>query len=683
MRMFYERHSGDDAPKYLLLFGDGSYDFKNRIAGNNNFIPTYESAESLNPIGSYASDDFFGMLDPTEGFNIHTIGAGQLDIGVGRFPVSNADQANALVNKVIHYATSRDCLNDWRNMLSFIADDEDSSTHLDQQEDVIDIIKDRFPVYNFDKIYLDAYQQTTGSGGQRYPQVNIDITNRIERGTLIWNFAGHGGELGLTQERVVTIPEINAWKNINNLTLFITATCEFSRFDNPELVSAGEYAILNKDGAGIALFTTVRLTFSSSNKALNSNIMDTIFSRQGGSHLRLGEVLQFAKNATGSSFNNRSFALLGDPALMLAFPKYDIETLTIKGEAAGSQSDTLKALERITITGRIVYPETSNIVSNFNGVCIPTVFDKESSYNTLSNDPTSPARQFNLRNNIIFRGPVTVKNGNFSFTFVVPKDIRYEYGEGKISYYARHANTLDDAHGYYNNLIVGGFSDNPITDDAGPIVQLFMNNTQFVNGGMTDENPDFLALVEDDIGINTVGTGIGHDITAILDNNTANPIVLNDFYEAAQDDYTKGSVRYPYRNLSEGPHTIRFKVWDVANNSSEATIDFVVVKNQELALSHVLNYPNPFSTQTNFFFEYNQPNVPVDVEISIFTVSGKIVKNIYASIVSSGFRSEPISWDGTDDYNDKIGRGVYVYRLRVRTPEGKMAEKYEKLVLLN
>ncbi|MBX7201454.1 MAG: type IX secretion system sortase PorU [Bacteroidia bacterium] len=680
MRHLYNRL--DDKLKYLLLLGDGSYDPRYRLKYNTNFIPIYQSPESYSPIGSYASDDFFGLLDPTEGSNIGNASAGLLDIGIGRFPVSTPGEANAVVEKIIHYATSRECLNDWRNTICFISDDEDYADHLNQAEAVSALIDKKHPLYNIEKIYLDAYQQVSGSGGQRYPQVNTDITNRVTRGALMMNYAGHGGEQSLALERVITIPEINAWTNPNNLTFFMTATCEFSRFDDPGFTSAGEYVILNPSGAGVGLYTTTRLTFSTSNKALNLNVMDTIFGIKNNQHLRLGESLRIAKNKTGSSFNNRSFALLGDPAMKLAFPDYNVVTTHVNNKPVSQTPDTLKALQLVTISGYI--ENNGQVNTNFNGVIIPTVFDKPTNISTLSNDglPGSPIVQFKVQRNIIYKGTATVKNGMFTFSFVVPQDIQYNFGLGKISYYARHESLIEDATGAFTNVIIGGFSNTPVSDDKGPELRLYMNNDRFVSGGMTDENPSLLAFVMDDIGINTVGTGIGHDITAILDANSSNPIILNDFYQADQDNYKKGTIRYPFRNLSEGRHTLTVKVWDVANNSSEATIEFIVVKSEGIVVEHLLNYPNPFSTQTNFFFEHNQPGVPLSVDLRVFTVSGKLVKTIQTSLFSNGYRSEPIPWDGRDDFGDRIAKGVYVYRLRVETSDGRYTEKFEKLVIL-
>jgi hypothetical protein len=354
----------------------------------------------------------------------------------------------------------------------------------------------------------------------------------------------------------------------------------------------------------------------------------------------------------------------------------------VNGKSTSAFPDTLSALEFVTVEGFVTTDGTTP-AADFNGILEPTMFDKSINAFTLRNDPSSTQINFDLQKNVIFKGPASITNGRFSFSFVVPKDIQLEYGLGKLSYYARKNGTVVDANGALTNVVVGGFSSNPVNDDKGPEIKLFMNDERFVSGGMTDEDPEMLAIVEDDFGINTVGTGIGHDITAILDGNTSSPFILNDFFEAELDNFRKGKIRFPFENLEPGPHTLTLKVWDVANNSNTASIDFVVVENEELALSHVLNYPNPFSTFTQFFFEYNQPGVAVDVAVEIFTVSGKMVKVLRSSQMTSGFRSEPIVWDGRDDYGDKIGRGVYVYRLKVSTPDGKTAEKIEKLVLLN
>jgi hypothetical protein len=686
VKMFYDRAAGDEgAPKYLLLFGDASIDFKNRLQNNTNFVPSMQSVNSLAPISSFVTDDFYGLLDDGEG-NISlsnvsiTTGTSLIDIGIGRFVISTLEQAQQTVNKTIHYSLSRESLGDWRNLICLVADDEDFNTHVIQAEGHVPNINNRYPIANIDKIYLDAYQQVSGAGGQRYPDVNDEINRKMKRGWLIWNYIGHGGELGLALERIITIPEINAWNNINNMPFFLTATCEFTRFDNPGLTSAGELVFLNPNGAGVALLTTTRLVYSSPNAQLNNSFYENVFTRQNGRFIPIGEVCRRSKNAVIHSTNNKSFSLVGDPALRLAFPMHTVKTTTMNNEPFANLGDTLKALSKVTING-ILTDQAGNKLTSYNGVVIPTVFDKPITLRTLGQDPNSFERNFDIQRNVIYRGQASVVNGDFSFTFVVPKDIRFEYGEGKISYYAYHNNNLEDAAGA-DPITVGGLSDNPIVDNEGPEIRLYMNDETFVFGGTTDENPDMLAFIYDESGINTVGTGIGHDITAVLDNNTDRTIVLNDFYVADLDDYTRGTIRYPFFNLEEGRHNLRLRVWDVANNSSEAYTEFIVVKSAELALNHVLNYPNPFTTNTDFYFEHNQPGMPLDVQIQVFTVSGKIVKTLETTFQNSTARSTPINWDGRDEFGDKLGRGVYVYRVKVRSGDGKTAEKFEKLVIL-
>jgi len=384
--------------------------------------------------------------------------------------------------------------------------------------------------------------------------------------------------------------------------------------------------------------------------------------------------------ASGGSVNNRNFSLIGDPAQRLAFPLHDVETLTINGDDVNSLTDTINALQLVTVTGRI-RNRNGQLMPNFNGIVYPTVFDKASEVTTLGNDPGSSPRAFNVQKNLIYKGKASVTNGEFSFTFVVPKDIAYTYDFGRISYYAEGDNT--NASGYFEEFIIGGSSNNISADETGPVVNLFMNDESFVYGGTTNETPSLLAIVSDTNGINTVGNGIGHDITAVLDDNSTSTINLNDFYQADLDSYQSGRVVYPFSGLSEGTHTLKLKIWDVYNNSSEAYTEFVVSESAQLALDHVLNYPNPFTTRTSFMFEHNQACNSLDVQVQVFTVSGKLVKTINETVISSGFRNDQVEWDGLDDYGQKIGRGVYLYNLKVKTPDGQKAEQIERLVILN
>lgn len=689
MKMMYDRAGTDTSlmPRYLVLFGDGSYDPKGRVENSGNFVPTYQSYETWSETSSYTSDDFFGLLDVNEGGEIAD-NSQDMDVAIGRLPVSSLTEANDVVQKIIRYKTgtvAANCAtlannNSWRNNITFIADDEDYNTHINSSEDLAEHTRSLFPVFNYEKIYLDAYKQQNTPAGDRYPDVNKAILDRINSGTLMVNWVGHGGETNWAHERIFNMAEIIKLENGEKLPLFVTATCEFSRFDLPSR-TAGEWLVVNGKGGAIASITTVRLVYSNANEALNDKVFTYIFAPVEGRDPRLGEILTETKNTVITDPNNtRKFTLLGDPALTLNYPKYNVITTEVNGQPISQPHDTLKALSKITIKGEL-RDDNGNKLTNFNGVVYPAVYDKLDTVLTLKNDATSQLRNFMLYRNILFKGKASVVNGDFSFTFIVPKDIDYQFGAGRISYYADAGNNID-GNGYTNDIIIGGSADSFKVDNSGPVVNLYMNDEKFVFGGTTDQSPMLLAKMEDESGINTAGNGIGHDITAILDDNTQNRIVLNEYYEAALDNYMAGEVRYPFSALAEGKHTLKMKAWDIQNNSSEELTEFVVANNARLALTHVFNYPNPFTTHTQFMFEHNRPCDDLNVTVQIYTVSGKVVKTLYEQINCGGYRVDDLVWDGLDEYGDPIGKGVYVYKVNVRDSSGNSAHKFEKLVLL-
>ncbi len=694
-KMFYDRGTAapETQPKSLLLFGDGTYDHRN-ILSSANFVQTYQVSESENHIRGLVTDDYFGLLDDNESINPND----GMDIAVGRLLISTSEIARQQVDKIEHYMRNGSSLystvntncssnngsttfGDWRQKYVQIGDDEEGGYFINIDcEPAYETIKDSFPSMSTDKLYLDAFQQVSTAGGQRYPNVVEKINDRIERGALVVNYVGHGGEVGVAEERVITIPQIQDWKNIDRLTLLVSATCEFTKYDDPDRISAGEWASINPYGGAIALMTTTRSVFFGVNSLAIKKFVERVFSRDSlHQPLTFGEIMRLTKNAAGSSSNKRSFTLIGDPALQIALPRMNILTDSVNGFSPALFVDTISALSTVIIKGHLEDFE-GNLLSGFNGVVYPSILDKPKIQQTLGNDPTSPIISFELQNNKLYRGKVSVVNGYFEFSFVVPKDINYAYGFGKLSYYAE--NGTSDALGSDTRVVIGGIDPNGIVDNEGPQIDLYLNENTFVSGGITDETPILIAQLYDENGINTVGNGIGHDLVAIIDGETGNPIVLNDYYTADLDSYQSGEVRYNFSSLEPGPHTLNIKVWDVNNNSSETTIDFVVQEKETVTLDHVLNYPNPFTTYTEFYFEHNQACVDLDVQVQILTISGRLVKTISQSVQCDGFRSKGIPWNGTDDFGDQLAKGVYIYVLRVRTPDGTTAEKIEKLVIL-
>lgn len=682
VKMYYDRSSGDPLkrPQYLLLMGAASFDYKNRISNNTNLVPAWESQVSLEPLGTYTSDDFFGFLD--DGDDIASPGTHLLDIGIGRIPASNEQEAAQIVDKIFAYASPK-AFGSWRNELTFAADDEDGNLHLQDAESITQTAAATSPLFNIGKIYLDAYPQESGASGARYPAVNQAISSRMLSGNLIWNYTGHGSYRRLADEVVLDQDIVNSFNNPDKLPLFITGTCDFGPFDNPLVSSLGENLLLRSKTGAIALMTTTRLVQSFSNRIMNENYLSTALQNQpDGSYRRLGEAVKLAKNQvyTTSSdvINNRKFTLLGDPAMRLAFPEFNISTTQINGKAIGAVPDTLKALNEYTVSGQVT-DKLGNLLSDYNGTVYPIIFDKPQPQQTKGNDPGSPVTSFPNQQNMLFRGKAQVTNGQFSFKFVVPRDINYQYGNGKMSYYAE--NGVTDAGGAFKGFIVGG-SGAGSGDKDGPSIRAWLNDEKFVSGGISNAKPLLLAKLADSSGINIMGTGIGHDLVAILDNDQKQTFVLNQFYESESDNYRRGIVKFQLPPMEPGSHTLTLRAWDAVNNSNEARLEFRVVNDADLVLEHVLNYPNPFTTNTQFWFSHNHPGEELAVTVQVYTVSGKLVKTLKRTIFSTGNRSSEVNWDGRDEYGSKIGRGVYIYSLRVKTPDGKTAYKLEKLYIL-
>ncbi|MCZ4408084.1 type IX secretion system sortase PorU [Cryomorphaceae bacterium 1068] len=690
MKMLYDRTGGNDdlAPKYLLLFGDGSYDNINFSANNSNLIPTYQSENSLSPTSSFVSDDYYGLLSDDDGDG----NADLMDISVGRLVIKNSAEASSVVNKISRYieTSSSDCLtcNDanssfgsWRNIIALVADDEDLNNHMQNSRTISSQIEGYTKVFNLERIFTDAFQQVATPGGDRYPDVNEAIDRRVRNGAFIINYIGHGGETGWAQERILDIPTILDWDNTYQMPIFMTATCEFTRFDDPIRTSAGEYVLLNAGGGGVALLTTTRLVYAGPNFQLNTAFYDALFTRPEDEVVtRLGDVYRDTKNISASSSpNHRNFSLIGDPALPMAIPKYDIFAASIT-DTLGNPVDTLKALGVARVAGTVT-TASGQVNSNFNGLIEATVYDRVKQRNTLSNDGGS-VFTYPTQEDVVYKGLAEVNNGQFEFDFVLPKDISFAVDTtARISFYAY--SQTEDATGFEDGLSIGDRDENAVNDGQGPEIDLFMNDENFVFGGYTDNEPILLAKIFDPNGVNTVGTGIGHDISAVLDGDVANTFILNDYYSSDLSTYQRGSVKFPFDELSPGNHSVELTVWDVHNNSSKSNIEFIVAESEGLAIERVLNYPNPFTTHTEFYFEHNQSTEFLNVLIEIYTVTGKLVKTINTVSNTEGFRNVPIPWDGRDDFGDRLATGTYVYKVSVKNPSGDKDMKFEKLVILN
>jgi len=684
--------------KYVNLFGDASYDYKNRLFNNTNVVPVFHGfnpgANETNNISnfslylSFMSDDFYGLMDDGEGQMIGGIDG--IDIAVGRMLVSSLQQANEMVDKVIEYHDEKS-YGRWRNNYVIYSDDADDQTDATLQfglDNLANTLVAQKPFVNVKKIHTDAYIQQVAAGGERYPEAKDDFLDNMEIGALVFNYFGHGNEESLGRERLFEKIDAQNLTNRYRYPLFITITCEFTRFDDPNRFTGGEYMYWNTNGGAISLIATTRQIGVTTGFNMNNIFSEELYAFGSNNYPTVSEALRLTKLRT-SSDNRRVVFCIGDPALKLAIPKPKVILTKVNDVDVSLPNDVFSALSLMKISGEVV-DGSDNLISDYNGDLAVQIFDKEINRSTLGNNGTTNSSgsliimNFTTLGETIFRGNASVENGKFELSFVVPQDIRIPVGNGKISFYAkRNSPFLQDQTGYDTDIQIGGVNTSAPTDNTPPTVRLYMNDESFASGGITNCSPYLLAFLEDENGINTA-SGIGHDIVAILDGDESNPYVLNDYYETENDDYTKGKVRFPFRNLESGMHTILFKAWDVYNNIITQEIQFNAVCNEDgLKIERVLNYPNPFVSYTEFWFSHNMPFEPLDVQVQILTITGKLVKTINQQVITDGFLCREVVWDGKDDFGDRIGKGVYVYKLTVRsTTTGKKSEKYEKLVIL-
>ncbi|MEZ4829213.1 MAG: type IX secretion system sortase PorU [Bacteroidia bacterium] len=697
IRMFYVKSAGL-SPGFVLLFGDGTYNYKNinrREETVVNFIPTYQSRDSWEPTNSYTSDDFYGLLDETDGFWGEASGVegdinyqvNLIDAAIGRLPVENTDQAKAIVDKIIRYATNPtgNGLGQWRNRVVLVADHKEGegSTHVSQANAYTALINNTNPCINIDKLFMDNYQLVKTAGVTRFPEGREALLAALDQGSLILNYTGHGGEYAWSNSRILEIPDIESMQNYDRLPVVVTATCEFGRFDDPELRSGAEIMTMNPETGAIALFTTVRLVYSSPNATLNQNFYRSVFTFDSlkGRMPTMGEVMMHTKNNTFTrgnlaNINSRNFTLLGDPGLIMNYPSLKAQISAINDRTIISGvTDSLQSLSKVKVSG-IITDEYGNPKPDYQGEMDVTIFDKPSLFTTRLSQYS-----FYWQKNRIFNGRATVANGEFEFEFVVPIDISYEEGSGKISVYF--FNDTIDGTGCYDDIYIGGTDPDAVADNQGPEVELFMYDENWIAGGITDANPYLYAKVKDESGINTVGIGIGHEITAELDSNSSNVFILNDYYTAKPNSYQEGTVKFQLRDLEPGRHDLSIRVWDVANNSSEAYTWFVVTDDAVMALEQIFNYPNPFSDETNFVIGHNQAGKNLEISVDIISMSGQKITTLTSAFTAGGNVYRGLTWDGTKENGEKISSGVYIYSVTLTNSDtGKTLSEARRLVIL-
>ena len=692
MKMFYDRQTSEaDAPKYLLLFGDGSFDNRKltsawKSVDMSNMLLTYQTEESLNQY-SYVVDDYFGFLDDAN--NGEEIYEQKVDIGIGRFPVRTVAQATDAVDKVISYIENKNT-GAWKNNLCFMADDGNNADrftigHMEEADSLADHLNRDHPELMIHKLYYDAYKKDKTAGS--YPDVRANLQKLLKDGLLLFNYTGHGGTTALSDEKVVTQTDI-AQYTYPCLPVWVTATCDFTRFDNVE-TSAGEDVFLNAKSGGIALFTTVRVAYRPYNAYIDSHLLHNLFSRVNGRKRSLGDAMKAMKRslvASGSYNTNRvkmGFCLIGDPAVKLAYPEYGMKVTAINGQPVGETPVSFKALEKITVEGEVL-DVSGQLATDFTGIVNPTVKDSKMTVTCLKNNnqDDSPAFTFTDYPNTIFIGNDSVRNGKFSFTFTVPKDISYSNLQGKMNLYAVDTESGNEAQGNFDNFIVGGTSDTAETDTIGPEIRaLYLNDTTFVDGGQVNTTPYFVAELWDKSGVNITGSSVGHDMMLVIDESTVLSYNLNSYYELLPGEEGTGIVKFPIPALEPGKHTAEFWVWDILNNSTVRTFTFEVVEGLKPFLFDVIATPGIAREQVTFHLMHNRPESRMRVGIMVYDLAGRQLWKHEESGTSGLFENYTVSWDLTSG-GARMRPGVYIYRAAISTDNSKDATKARKFIIL-
>ena len=685
MKMFYDRKTSEaDAPKYLLLFGDGSFDNRKltsawKSVDMSNMLLTYQTENSLSS-QSYVIDDYFGFLDDAD--NKKSLQNKKLCLGIGRFPIRTVEQATQMVDKVISYMENKNT-GSWKNNLCFMADDGSNTDgfmteHMEFADQLAGYVESEHPEFLVNKLYYDAYKKDMTAG--TYPDVRSGLQKLLKDGLLLFNYTGHGGTTALSDEKVLTQTDINQF-TYTHLPVWVTATCDFTRFDDLN-TSAGEDVFLNKSSGGIALFTTVRVAYSRPNFPINDNVIRNLFERNNGRRRTLGEVMQATKN-TLSSVYKLGFCLIGDPAVKMAYPEFGMKVTTVNGQSVDGNSISFKALEKITVEGEVL-DASGQLVTDFTGIVNPTVKDSKVTVTCLknSNKDDSPAFTFTDYPNTIFIGNDSVRNGKFSFTFTVPKDISYSNLQGKMNLYAVDTESGNEAQGNFDNFIVGGTSDTAETDTIGPEIRaLYLNDTTFMDGGQVNTTPYFVAELWDKSGVNITGSSVGHDMMLVIDESTVLSYNLNSYYELLPGEEGTGIVKFPIPALEPGKYTAEFWVWDILNNSTVRTFTFEVVEGLKPFLFDVIATPGIAREQVTFHLMHNRPESRMRVGIMVYDLAGRQLWKHEESGTSGLFENYTVSWDLTSG-GARMRPGVYIYRAAISTDNSKDATKARKFIIL-
>lgn len=682
IRMVYQRSGGK--LKYVTLFGRASFDFRNLLGVDLNLVPCYEKTDAPHREVSFCTDDYFGMMDDGEGEGC----AGHVDLGIGRIPVATPAEAEAALRKIKHYCDLAAMHGEWKNNHLFVSDDE-YSRYVDDNEGYERMMDTLIPTMNINKIYCGAYQKVSTSTGHRFPQVNEDMVRAFEKGLITMTYTGHGGVIALAEERIFGLPEITKLSNFDKMPFVFTATCEFSKYDNPLLVSAGEQLFLQPDGGAIAMLTTCRPTYGQYNVKMGKALTSVLYQRdEDGRPLRLGDIvrrskshqLNYSSQQPNGVSQNISMLLLGDPAMRLAIPEGLVRISKINGKQVNDVEIELNAMSMVTVEGEITtYEGTPD--TQFNGELWLSLFDKKSCFEVPYTRESGKGGTTTVKyhKDVIYQGRASVTDGKFTVSFQIPKDIKPDFGSPRFSCYAYDSIRSIDASGCFNNLTLGGEDPSVVTDNEGPKIDFYWNTPAFVDGSTVPRQGVLLADLYDAQGIYHYDFSLGRNMMLNSDLSTYDNLIVNENYEPALNDFRRGRVVIPVFDLTPGTHEFTLKVWDTQDNPSEASLSLVVA--EDVFLAQVRNYPNPFTEETWFTLFHEGEDGTFDLVIELFDIQGRHVDRLSKRVTSVGGAIEPIRWDGRDQSGQQLRSGIYLYRLTLTDEKGNSRSVSQRLVL--
>ena len=672
MKMLYDRADGNGIakPRWLLLMGHGTFDNRKLLPNSGtSLLLTYEAKNSVNEVSAYATDDYFGFLEDKEGENDNT---GTMEIGVGRLPINNLTEAREVVDKLIRYMNNEQA-GKWKTQLMYLADDGEGGTHTETSEISAEMIRLANPDFIIHKIFLDGYPQEVNANGESYPLAKNRVENLLKSGVLFFDYSGHGGYNAITNESILNLKDIENMRN-TNLGFWLFATCNFAQFDSGRRCAA-EACVLNPNGGAVGILAATRTVYATQNNEINRAVCAALFKHETPFHYdaTLGEAIAAGKNvrAAKSEMNRLPYVLLGDPAIRLNFPT-DYQIIT------DTKIDTLNALSVQRVEGSVV-DEDMQVVEDFNGAVDIAVYDKIQEIPTRDNDNTGgdpKVVSYKDYPNMLFSGSTAVKDGRFEYTFMVPKDIRYNYGNGRIVYYARTEEEVApiEAVGHFEDFTIGGTGSYLVQDTVGPQMHIYLNTPAFKDGDKTYETPRFFADLYDENGINTAGAGIGHDLMLIIDDEAKKTYTLNEYFTAANNSYQAGQVSYLMEALPNGPHSLMFRAWDLLNNSTTQVLNFIVEAGLDPSIYSITTYPNPVQAAgvLNLVVNYDQPDELLQTEVYLYNTSGQMI------------------WSHTQQNPDRVQinladlgltAGVYVYSVRIKSASSGYSVSSGKIIV--